>query len=82
MKFCSKCGHQVSISIPAGDTRERYVCTSCTVIHYENPRNVVGTIPVWQDQVLLCKRAIHPRMGYWTLPAGFLEVGEIGRAHV
>ena len=76
MRFCSKCGHQVSLSIPKGDTRERYICTSCATIHYENPRNVVGTIPVWQDQVLLCKRAIHPRLGYWTLPAGFLEVGE------
>jgi ADP-ribose pyrophosphatase YjhB (NUDIX family) len=76
MKFCSKCGHQVSLIIPEGDTRERFVCTSCATIHYENPRNVVGTIPVWKDKVLLCKRAIYPRMGFWTLPAGFLEVGE------
>ncbi len=76
MRFCSKCGHQVLLSIPQGDTRDRYVCTSCGTIHYENPRNVVGTIPVWQDKILLCKRAIHPRCGYWTLPAGFLEVGE------
>ena len=76
MKFCSRCGHQVFSKIPEGDTRERFVCDSCKTIHYENPRNVVGTIPVWEDKVLLCKRAIQPRLGFWTLPAGFLEVGE------
>ena len=76
MKYCPKCGSTVALQTPVDDTRERYVCSGCKTIHYENPRNVVGTIPVWQDKVLLCKRAIHPRLGYWTLPAGFLEVGE------
>ncbi len=76
MNYCPKCGSTVTFKIPLDDTRERHVCSGCETIHYENPRNVVGTIPVWQDKVLLCKRAIQPRLGYWTLPAGFLEVGE------
>lgn len=76
MNYCSNCGSTVTLKIPVDDTRERHVCSGCKTIHYENPRNVVGTIPVWQDKVLLCKRAIQPRLGYWTLPAGFLEVGE------
>ena len=76
MKFCSKCAGKLTVKIPSDDTRERHVCDNCDTIHYENPRNVVGTIPVWEDKVLLCKRAIHPRLGFWTLPAGFLEVGE------
>ncbi len=76
MKFCPLCGSHVSLKIPLDDNRERYVCDSCHAIHYENPRNVVGTIPIWKDQILLCKRAIEPRKGYWTLPAGFLETGE------
>jgi ADP-ribose pyrophosphatase YjhB (NUDIX family) len=80
MKFCPKCGATVEIKIPQGDTRERYVCSSCASIHYENPRNVVGTIPLWEDKVLLCKRAIQPRLGFWTLPAGFLEVNESTQA--
>ncbi len=62
--------------IPAGDSRERDCCDACGAIHYLNPRPVVGTIPVWGDQILLCRRAIEPRYGYWTLPAGFMEVGE------
>jgi ADP-ribose pyrophosphatase YjhB (NUDIX family) len=73
MKFCSVCGHGVSLSIPPGDNRERFVCGSCGTVHYQNPRNVVGTVPVWDDKVLLCRRAIEPRYGYWTLPAGFME---------
>src|SRR5882762_6947678 len=76
MKFCSVCGHGVSLSIPPGDNRERFVCTSCGTVHYQNPRNVVGTVPVWDDKVLLCRRAIEPRYGYWTLPAGFMENDE------
>lgn len=76
MNYCPKCGSTVTLKTPLDDTRERHVCSGCATIHYENPRNVVGTIPVWQDKVLLCKRAIQPRLGYWTLPAGFLEVGE------
>jgi ADP-ribose pyrophosphatase YjhB (NUDIX family) len=76
MKFCSVCGQAVSLSIPPGDNRERFVCASCGTVHYQNPRNVVGTVPVWDDKVLLCRRAIEPRYGYWTLPAGFMEMGE------
>ena len=64
------------MKIPADDSRERHVCDSCGAIHYFNPRNVVGSIPVYGDQILLCKRAIEPRYGYWTLPAGFMELGE------
>ncbi len=76
MRFCSHCGHSITIRIPEGDNRERACCTGCGAIHYVNPRPVVGTIPVWGDRVLLCKRAIEPRYGKWTLPAGFMEVGE------
>ena len=76
MKYCSICGEQVNLKIPADDTRERYVCVSCETIHYQNPNVVAGCIPVWGDQVLLCRRAIEPRYGLWTLPAGFMEMGE------
>ncbi|GAA6133970.1 NUDIX hydrolase [Oceaniserpentilla sp. 4NH20-0058] len=76
MKFCSECAHPVQYSIPEGDNRERAICTSCGTIHYVNPRIVAGTLPVFEGQILLCKRAIEPRKGYWTLPAGFMENGE------
>jgi ADP-ribose pyrophosphatase YjhB (NUDIX family) len=76
IRFCRACGHAVAYRIPADDNRERAVCTACGTVHYENPNNVVGTVPVWGEQVLLCKRAIEPRYGLWTLPAGFLELGE------
>jgi ADP-ribose pyrophosphatase YjhB (NUDIX family) len=76
MKFCSACGHAVSLRVPPGDNRERFVCDHCNTIHYQNPRNVVGTVPVWDHKVLLCRRAIEPRYGFWTLPAGFMELGE------
>lgn len=76
MKYCSCCGHPVSLQIPPGDSRERHVCTHCGTVHYINPKNVVGTLPIWQDKVLLCRRAIEPRHGFWTLPAGFMEIGE------
>lgn len=76
MKFCPNCAATLSIKIPADDSRERHVCESCGSIHYQNPRNVVGSIPVYGKQVLLCRRAIEPRLGYWTLPAGFMELGE------
>jgi ADP-ribose pyrophosphatase YjhB (NUDIX family) len=59
-----------------GDTKERAICTACTTVHYENPLNVVGTVPAWGDKVLLCKRNIEPRWGKWTLPAGFMELNE------
>jgi len=76
MKFCPNCANTLSFKIPADDSRERYVCDTCGSIHYQNPRNVVGTIPIYGKQVLLCRRAIAPRHGYWTLPAGFMELGE------
>jgi ADP-ribose pyrophosphatase YjhB (NUDIX family) len=76
MNFCSACGARVELKTPAGDNRPRYVCPQCSTVHYINPKLVLGTIPVWQDKVLLCRRAIEPRYGFWTLPAGFMEVGE------
>lgn len=76
MKYCSTCGHPVEQKIPQGDNRRRYVCTNCETIHYQNPRIVAGTVPVWQGRILLCRRAIEPRYGYWTLPAGFMENAE------
>jgi ADP-ribose pyrophosphatase YjhB (NUDIX family) len=75
-RHCKACGSAVQYEVPADDNRERAVCTACGTIHYENPINVVGTVPVWGDQVLLCRRNIEPRYGLWTLPAGFLELGE------
>lgn len=76
MKYCSVCGREVHLAIPPGDNRERYCCDACGTIHYQNPNLVLGTIPVWEGRVLLCRRAIEPRYGYWTLPAGFMENGE------
>jgi len=76
MKFCSACGQAVVLEVPAGDNRERFVCRGCSSIHYQNPKLVVGSVPVWEDRVLLCRRAIEPRYGFWTLPAGFMENGE------
>lgn len=80
MKFCSECAHPVALAIPEGDNRPRYVCSHCEAIHYQNPKLVIGSIPVWEQdgelKVLLCKRAIEPRYGYWTLPAGFMENAE------
>ncbi|MBL0086531.1 MAG: NUDIX hydrolase [Ideonella sp.] len=76
IKHCRRCGAVVDYRVPADDNRERAVCTGCAEIHYENPLNVVGTVPVWGDQVLLCRRNIEPRFGFWTLPAGFMELGE------
>lgn len=77
MKFCSECAHPVSQLVPPDDNRLRYVCSQCGVIHYQNPKMVIGSIPVWEQdgetRILLCKRAIEPRYGYWTLPAGFME---------
>tara|TARA_B100001123_G_scaffold225081_1_gene253370 strand:+ start:1989 stop:2540 length:552 start_codon:yes stop_codon:yes gene_type:complete len=76
MKYCSSCGSDVELKIPEGDNLTRYCCTNCDDIHYENPKIVTGTLPVKEEEILLCKRAIHPRHGLWTLPAGFLENGE------
>lgn len=76
MKFCSHCGTSVELRIPEGDNLPRHVCPQCETIHYQNPKIVTGCIPEWEDQVLLCKRAIEPRSGFWTLPAGFMENAE------
>jgi ADP-ribose pyrophosphatase YjhB (NUDIX family) len=73
MKFCSACGATVSHITPSGDHLPRYVCDQCATIHYQNPRIIAGCIAEWQDKILLCRRAIEPRFGLWTLPAGFME---------
>jgi len=80
MKFCSECAHPVSLQTPPDDNRPRFVCDNCGAIHYQNPKMVIGSIPRWERdgevKVLLCRRAIEPRHGYWTLPAGFMENAE------
>jgi ADP-ribose pyrophosphatase YjhB (NUDIX family) len=76
IRHCRACGAPTEYRIPADDNRERATCTACGTVHYENPLNVVGTVPHWDDQVLLCRRNIEPRHGFWTLPAGFMELGE------
>jgi ADP-ribose pyrophosphatase YjhB (NUDIX family) len=76
MKFCSSCGEPVARRVPEGDDRERFVCGHCDVVHYQNPRVVTGCLPIHEDRILLCRRAIAPRIGFWTLPAGYLENGE------
>jgi ADP-ribose pyrophosphatase YjhB (NUDIX family) len=76
MKYCSQCGQKVSQKIPEGDNRLRFVCDDCGTIHYSNPNNVCGAILTWRSKILLCRRAIEPRYGLWTLPAGFMENGE------
>jgi ADP-ribose pyrophosphatase YjhB (NUDIX family) len=76
IKHCKACGSVTQYAVPADDNRERATCTACGTVHYENPLNVVGTLPVWNDRVLLCRRNIEPRHGFWTLPAGFMELGE------
>ena len=77
IKHCKNCGVAVVYRVPDdGDTKERAICTACHTVHYENPLNVVGTVPYWGDKVLLCKRNIEPRWGKWTLPAGFMELHE------
>ena len=76
MNYCSHCGATVTHKIPLGDTLPRHVCDQCERIHYHNPKIVAGCIPEWEDQILLCRRAIEPRLGLWTFPAGFMELGE------
>jgi ADP-ribose pyrophosphatase YjhB (NUDIX family) len=76
MKFCSSCGAPVALAIPPGDNLPRHVCSVCSAVHYQNPKMVIGCIPAWEASVLLCRRAIEPRYGLWTLPAGFMENGE------
>ena len=76
MNYCSTCGHPVESLVPQGDNRPRFVCNACGTIHYSNPKIIAGTLSVWEDRVLLCRRAIEPRRGFWTLPAGFMENAE------
>ncbi len=77
MKFCPDCGAPLELRTPPDDHRERHVCPACAAIHYINPKLIVGAIPEWEDgRILLCKRAIEPRIGLWTLPAGFMELNE------
>src|SRR5512140_3073678 len=77
VKYCAECGAPVELRMPQDDHRERHICTVCNTIHYMNPKLIVGAIPEWQDgRILLCRRAIAPRHGLWTLPAGFMENGE------
>lgn len=74
MKFCSNCGSSdIEHKIPQGDNRLRHCCPSCDMVFYENPKIVTGCVAQWQDKILMCKRAIEPRIGTWTLPAGFME---------
>ncbi|MEA3291939.1 MAG: NUDIX hydrolase [Pseudomonadota bacterium] len=73
MKYCSECGEKVTRRVPEGDTRPRHICDECGMVHYRNPKIVAGCIPVWERKILLCRRAINPRHGLWTLPAGFME---------
>ena len=76
MNYCNQCGAPVSLQVPPGDNLPRFVCGACQFVHYVNPKIVVGCIPEWQEQILLCRRAIEPRTGLWTFPAGFMETGE------
>lgn len=73
MKYCPECGQPVTLRIPEGDHLPRHVCTSCSAVHYQNPKIVVGCVPEHEGRILLCKRAIEPRYGFWTIPAGFME---------
>lgn len=79
IRFCIQCGSPVKKKVPKGDHLERYVCTKCGHVHYQNPTNIVGSVPIWEDKVLLCLRAIEPMKNYWTLPAGHQELGESTR---
>ncbi len=76
MKYCSNCGGPLVQRVPSGDSRPRFICDDCHTVHYQNPKIVAGCLPEWEGQVLLCRRAIRPRYGQWTLPAGFMENGE------
>jgi len=76
MKFCSNCGHTVLLKDMKDDTHPRFFCEACKTIHYQNPNMVVGCLPIWEDKIMLCRRAIEPRKGFWNLPGGYLENGE------
>jgi len=77
VKFCSECGQPVEFRVPEGDHFSRHVCSACATVHYRNPKVIVGCIPEWDDgRILMCRRNIEPRLGWWTFPAGFMELGE------
>ena len=76
INYCPSCGAAVELRCPDDDNRPRHICTVCGTIHYQNPNLVIGSIPEWEDKILLCRRAIEPRHGLWTLPGGFMENGE------
>lgn len=76
MNYCPSCGSAVDLRCPDGDDRPRHICVACGTIHYQNPKLVIGSIPEWEDKILLCRRAIEPRLGLWTLPGGFMENAE------
>ena len=76
IKFCAHCSQPVRQGVPVGDDRLRHICDACGAIHYQNPKVIAGCIPVYGERILLCRRAIEPRLGFWTLPAGFMELGE------
>ena len=76
INFCPSCGSAVELRCPDNDDRLRHICVACGMIHYQNPKMVIGSIPEWEDKILLCRRAIEPRYGLWTLPGGFMENGE------
>ena len=76
MNYCTQCGTHVELRIPEGDSHLRHVCPQCGEIHYQNPKVIVGCIAEWEQRILLCRRAIEPCYGLWTLPAGFMENGE------
>lgn len=76
MKNCAECGQPVIVQVPEGDHAPRHVCPACGTVHYRNPKVIVGCVPEWGDQILMCRRNIEPRHGYWTFPAGFMELGE------
>ncbi len=73
MKFCSNCGTSISFGPIEGEHLPRYYCHNCTLIHYENPKIIVACLPIWEDKIMLCRRGIEPRLGYWNLPGGFME---------
>lgn len=81
MNYCSECGQRVERRVPPGDHVPRHVCPACGAIHYRNPKVIVGCVPEWEDgRIVMCRRAIEPRQGLWTFPAGFLEMGETSAA--